>query len=83
MKEITGFKIISWFKKASMSVVFGIDAKVDGAWYHLSEDGKPLFFDNRKDALARKRELQKDERERRGIMILRKQEPKGKTLNLH
>lgn len=43
-KEITALKINKWLNTKTMEMSFGIDGKVDHLWYHLSMNGKPLWY---------------------------------------
>jgi hypothetical protein len=55
--KIEKTKIVQWFDKKKNAIIFGIDALVNSEWVHMSENNKPLFFTDRKDALKKKREI--------------------------
>ena len=51
------FKTNNWLDVATMTVRYGVDAFHDGAWYHCSDGGKPLFFDTAEERDAKMVEL--------------------------
>lgn len=56
--KITDVKVVSWYDKRKNSILYGIDVKLNNdKWVHASEGKKPIFLKERKDALAKRREI--------------------------
>lgn len=51
------FKTNNWLDTSTMQIRYGIDAFYDGAWYHCSDGGKPLFFDTVEERDEKLKEL--------------------------
>lgn len=58
--EPTRYRSIRWINVKKKKIFYGIDAKVDGEWCHVKEGKKPMFYDERKDAIKKVKELNKE-----------------------
>lgn len=56
----TRYRSICWVNVRNKKIFYGIDALVNGEWMHVKEGRKALFFDERKDAIKKVKELNKE-----------------------
>jgi hypothetical protein len=70
--EIKKYKIINWFDKKKLSVMYGIDVVMsDGKSYHcLRRLGKPLIYDKKADAIKDVKKLNKDLKDERSVATM-------------
>lgn len=59
MSKPVKYKTIKWFNKTERKIFFGIDVLIDGEWCHVKDD-KPLFYDDRRDAINKVKQLNKE-----------------------
>lgn len=63
MSKPTKYRSVTWFNRKKREVVYGIDAKINGKWYHVVEGRNKLFYFDRKDAIKKVRILNKELKE--------------------
>ncbi len=56
-KHINAYRINTWFNTKDRKVEFGVDAKVNGKWYHVIDGDKPCIYPTEKEASAKIKEL--------------------------
>jgi hypothetical protein len=56
----TKYKSITWVDIKKKKIFFGVDALIVGEWHHVKEGRKKLFYDERKDAIKKVKELNKE-----------------------
>lgn len=56
----TKFRSITWVNVKKRKIFYEIDVLIDGEWCHVKEGRKKLFYDDRKDAIKKVRELNKE-----------------------
>jgi hypothetical protein len=56
----TKVRIINWLNRKTMKIEYGIDVKVEDKWHHTLEDGKPIIYKDKTEAVKKKRQLQQE-----------------------
>ena len=56
----TKYRSITWINVRKKAIFYGIDALINGEWFHVKEGRKKLFFDDRKDAIKKVKEFNKE-----------------------
>jgi len=52
-------KTNDWLNTTTMTVSYGLDVLVDGAWHHVMEDGKPCLYDTKEKRDVKRKEVRK------------------------
>lgn len=58
----TKYKVCTWFDTKTREPFWGVQVRIkeDNNWYHVQDDGKPLFFTKEADAKKRVKLLNDD-----------------------